>query len=162
MADSTSTSDQHDCSGDPACNVKNQQYHFHHLQLLWPRCAAPTFLHFLLVSCQHALIQVLFWCFVSLTRIFIETLVNLNTHSEILPPFIHLVRLALPCQAIPTRHCSPQHVRTSEFPASFLVYFTLEFRRKLPTCCSLQLQVFLKTLSSQSTCSTWPGSIATT
>merc|ERR550519_2406247 len=26
-------------------------------QLLWPRCAAPTFLHFLLVSCQHALIQ---------------------------------------------------------------------------------------------------------
>merc|ERR550519_539567 len=26
-------------------------------QLLWPRCAAPTFLHFLLVSCQHTLIQ---------------------------------------------------------------------------------------------------------
>ena len=26
-------------------------------QLLWPRCAAPTFLHFLLVSCQHLLIQ---------------------------------------------------------------------------------------------------------
>ena len=120
MADGTSTSDQHDCSGDPACNVKNQQYHFYHLQLLWPRCAAPTFLHFLLVSCQHALIQVLVWCFVSLTRIFIETLVNLNTHSEILPPFVHLVRLALPCQAIPTRHCSPQHVRTSEFSPPFL------------------------------------------
>ena len=26
-------------------------------QLLWPRCAAPTFVHFLLVSCQHGLIQ---------------------------------------------------------------------------------------------------------
>ena len=26
-------------------------------QLLWPRCAAPTFLHFLLTSCQHGLIQ---------------------------------------------------------------------------------------------------------
>jgi len=26
-------------------------------QLLWPRCAAPTFLHFLLTSCQHILIQ---------------------------------------------------------------------------------------------------------